>query len=72
MCKRRLSRSVLLGSITLYMKVRYTLESYGHFSAVLNEESDGHPIPSDSTLRKRVLPFIRRHRCVTSLLVEFL
>lgn len=51
--RRSMSRAVVFGMISLYGKVRYSLENYEHLVAMLKDGNDGLIVPSGSTMRKK-------------------
>ncbi len=57
--KQTMRRSVFLGIISLYGKVRYTLEHYEHLVAMLQDndgQREGTVLPCVTTMRKKVFP----------------
>lgn len=72
--KRSMRRSVLLGILSLYGKVRYTLDHYEHLVALMQERGDGKEgiiLPCATTMRKSVFPRILKHLFVKSSIETF-
>ena len=64
-------RSVLLGIVSLYGKVRYTLENYDHLVAMMQDQKDGTILPCASTMRKYVFPRILKELFMKSSIESF-
>ena len=74
-----MSRSIVLGIISLYGKVRYTLEHYEHLVALMQEREVGQEdtgkeasvLPCPSTMRKAIFPRLLKHLFVQSTIERF-
>ncbi len=69
--KRFINRGVLLGMISLYGKIRYTLEHYEHLVVMMKDEEKGTNLPSSSKMRKYVFPQILKKLFVKSKIETF-
>ena len=72
--KRSMTRPVLLGIVSLYGKVRYTLDHYEHLVEMMKdgrEEDEGATLPSATTMRKSIFPRILKNLLVGSSIEKF-
>ena len=69
--KRFMSRPILLGAISLYGKVRYTLEHYDHLVEMMKDGESGTRLPSSVTMRKSVFPQMIKTILVQSSIQQF-
>ena len=72
--KRQMRRAVFLGIISLYGKVRYTLEHYEHLVAMMRDGQKGESalvLPCVSTMRRFVFPRLLQHCFVKSSIESF-
>lgn len=61
--KKKMTSAILIAILTLYGKVRYTIQAYDHMVAVLKPYTH---LPSSSTMRQRCLPYLLDHILVKS------
>ena len=64
---KKLKATSMTAIITLYGKTRYTLESYDHLVAIMKKYER---LPSSTTMRLRLLPYLLKHLFVTSAVVK--
>ena len=64
---RQFCKGSLIAIITLYGKTRLTLENYEHMAACMKENS---PLPSSTTMRRRVFPYLLDNLFVPSSIVQ--
>ncbi len=64
--RRRMNKRILLGAMTLYGQVRFTLKAYEYLSAVSNNDDGTTIVPSTTTMRQTVLPYMIKNLFVRS------
>ena len=69
--KKYMTRNVFLSILTLYGKSRYTLAAYDHHVVMMKDRREGRPLPSSSTMRHRVLPYLLSNIFVPSTIRSF-
>lgn len=69
--KKKLKRLCFLGILSLYGKTRFTLDSYDHLVTMMRDKDTGQSIPSASTMRQRVFPYLVQNLFTQSAIHKF-
>ena len=69
--KHNLKRETFMGIISLYGKTRYTLDNYDHLVAMMKDKQQGVCLPSASSMRQHIFPYLVSNLFVHSTVKAF-
>ena len=70
--KTKLNRRTLLDVLTLYGRARYSVKQYEHLAFLLSAFEGQHNLPSNSSIRSSIWPFMIKNLCASSSLHHIL